>query len=128
LILIVLELFPFITNSIEKYVENFIQKGENDSLGIALIDEGIGGHWFVGHLNMTDHIIVDNTVSGILSNARKRLSHNEFKRILYLAAKKETNVRNLVVPVDDANLFLLVLNCYHASKYHHLSNYRNYYQ
>lgn len=128
-IVIIFELFPFVSVAFEEQIESFIKKSKDNTLGISLIDKSISCHRSVWHLNVTYLIIVDHSVASVSAHTWKWLSYNEFEGVFDFVSHQEADVGHLVISVDNAYLFLLVLDSYHAGEDCHLnSNYRNYYK
>ena len=113
-VVISLELSPFLPILFEENIQNFVQKPKDNPLRISLTDKGICSHRFVGHLNMNDFIIMSDSISGILSNARKRLSDNKLKGVLDLVSHQKTDVRHFVISMNDTDLLLIIFHSYHA--------------
>ena len=118
-IVITLELSPLLPVLIEENIQNFVQKSKDDPLRVPLTHKGKGRYRFIGHLNMHDFVIMSNSIPGISGNTWKRLSHNELKCIFDLVSHEKTDIRDLVIPMNNTYLLLVVLYSYHARKYHH---------
>ena len=78
------------------------------------------------HLNMTDFIFMNHTISGIFRDAWKRLSYNKFERVFSLASIDKRDGRHLVLSLDNTDFFLLVLQGYHTTEDDHFVYKNNY--
>lgn len=120
LLVVVFELSPLVPKLLEEEVQHLIEEGEDHSFGVALVDEGVGGDGFIGHLDVANLVVVHHAVPGVPGDAGEGLPDYELERVFGLVPEQVADVRHLIVPVDDTDLLLIVLNGDHASEYHHL--------
>jgi hypothetical protein len=77
--LIVLEVPPLISKALEKQVKHFIEESEDHSFRVSFINEGISSYRFVGHLNVTNLVVVGHRMPCILLNAGETFPHHKFE-------------------------------------------------
>ena len=118
-VIVILELSPLLSVLVEENIENFVEESKDDSLGVPFTDKGICSDRFVGHLNVTDFVLMRNSISGVPSDAWEGLPDNKLERVFDLIPHEEADIWELVVPMDDTNLFLLIFESNHAWEYSH---------
>jgi hypothetical protein len=113
---------PLLADALEKGIEDFVEECENDALGVALADKGVGCDGLAGHLDVADLVFVHHAVSGVFGDAGEGLPDNKLEGVFGLVAEHEVEGGHLVVSVHDAYLLVLVLYCHHAGEDHHLTD------
>ena len=120
--MILLEIFPLVTNFFIEYFYDFVKVTENNPFFVLILfaDKCIGGNWFGWHLNMTHFIFVNYAVSRVFLQTCERFSNEELEWIFGLISYHKTDWGKFIVSLKD-NYFLglRILDGYHGSKNGH---------